>query len=70
MVVRHIDENGDIEGKMALRCTANDNVEAVLKFSSDDADDNDEYVFREQVESIGEALGKSVVKAMKKSRQQ
>ena len=70
MVVRYIDENGDVEGKMALRCTANDNVEAVLRFSSDDADDNDEYVFRDQFESIGEALGKSVVKAMKKSRQQ
>lgn len=67
MVTRRIDDEGDIEGRIALRNTATEEVEAVLSFSSDDADDNDEYVFRDQFESIGESLGKLVAKHLKRT---
>lgn len=65
MVVENISKGGDIKGEIQLKKKGQDEPVAVMTFTSDDADDDDKIAFRDQFKSIGESLGKLIVKQIK-----
>lgn len=65
MVVENISKGGDIKGEIQLKKKGQDEPVAVMTFTSDDADDDDKIAFRDQFKSIGESLGKIIVKQIK-----
>ena len=65
MVVETISKGGDIKGEIQLKKKGQDEPVAVMTFTSDDADDDDKIAFRDQFKSIGESLGKLIVKQIK-----
>ena len=65
MVVETISKGGDIKGGIKLKKKGQDEPVAVMTFTSDDADDDDKIAFRDQFKSIGESLGKLIVKQIK-----
>ena len=65
MVVETISKGGDIKGEIHLKKKGQDEPVAIMTFASDDADDNDKIAFRDQFKTIGESLGKLIVKQIK-----
>lgn len=61
-----IKEDGNILGNINVFENGTKNVIAVVNFSSDERDDDDEYGFRDQFESLGEKFGNIFVKEVKK----
>jgi len=65
MVVETISKGGDIKGEIHLKKKGLDEPVAIMTFTSDDADDNDKIAFRDQFKTIGESLGKLIVRQIK-----
>lgn len=63
-----ISGGGDIEGMIYVVNNENGKKAATVKFSSNDADDDDATAFNDQFESVGESFGKLLKKALKKAK--
>ncbi len=64
MEVATISKGGDITGEILLKKKGQEDPVAILSFKSDDADNNDKIAFRDQFKSIGQSLGKLIVKQL------
>lgn len=62
-----IDDEGDIKGEILLKSNDSLSPLAIISFSSDEADDDDEIAFADQFESIGESLAGKLKSVLKKS---
>lgn len=65
MEVASISKGGKIKGEIRLKNRMTNEAVATFVFSSDDDDDNDKIAFRDQFRTIGDSLGKQLLKVLK-----
>ncbi|MCM1449309.1 MAG: hypothetical protein NC082_03125 [Clostridiales bacterium] len=65
MEVATISKGGEITGEILLKKKGQEEPVATIAYKSDDDDDDDKIAFRDQFKSIGENLGKLIVKQIK-----
>lgn len=65
--IREIERNGHIHGNIYLIDAATNQPVMKFTYKSDDADVDDDDMFKDQLESIGESFGKLLKKQIKKA---
>lgn len=65
---KNVNGNGSLEGEAYLKEKGSSETKAVIEFSSDDGDDDDEITFRDPLKELGETFAKIFVKEIKKAQ--
>lgn len=65
---KNVNGNGSLEGYAYLKEKGSSETKAVIGFSSNDGDDDDEITFRDPLNELGETFEKIFVKEIKKAR--